>query len=98
MSTSTAMGRSTGISRDTRIAWINGLLLPLLNILTAFTATAVLFLLINVNPIDAAQTLLYGAFGYQEGIGYTFYYTTNFIFTGLAVAVAFHAGLFNIGG
>jgi general nucleoside transport system permease protein len=26
------------------------------------------------------------------------YYTTNFIFTGLCVAVAFHAGLFNIGG
>ena len=34
----------------------------------------------------------------SEGIGYTLYYTTNFIFTGLAVAVAFHAGLFNIGG
>ena len=33
-----------------------------------------------------------------EGIGYTLYYATNFIFTGLAVAVAFHAGLFNIGG
>jgi simple sugar transport system permease protein len=26
------------------------------------------------------------------------YYTTNFIFTGLAVSVAFHAALFNIGG
>ena len=30
-------------------------------------------------------------------IGYTLYYATNFIFTGLAVAVAFHGGLFNIG-
>jgi len=28
----------------------------------------------------------------------TLYYTTNFIFTGLAVAIAFHARLFNIGG
>lgn len=86
------------MKRDTRLAWINGLLLPLLNVLTAFAATAVLFLLIGVNPLEAAETLLYGAFGYSEGIGYTFYYTTNFIFTGLAVAVAFHAGLFNIGG
>ncbi len=86
------------MSRDSRLAWINGLLLPLLNILTAFAATAVLFLLINVDPIEAAKTLLYGAFGYSEGVGYTFYYTTNFIFTGLAVAIAFHAGLFNIGG
>ena len=42
--------------------------------------------------------LIEGAFGYGEGIGYTLYYATNFIFTGLAVAVAFHAGLFNIGG
>ena len=33
-----------------------------------------------------------------KSIGYTLYYATNFIFTGLAVAVAFHAGLFNIGG
>ena len=86
------------MSRDSKVAWINGLLLPLLNVLTAFAATAVLFLLIGVNPLEAAQTLLYGAFGYSEGVGYTFYYTTNFIFTGLAVAVAFHAGLFNIGG
>ena len=33
-----------------------------------------------------------------KGWGYLLYYATNFIFTGLAVAVAFHAGLFNIGG
>ena len=39
-----------------------------------------------------------GAFVYDGSLGYTLYYTTNFIFTGLAVAVAFHAMLFNIGG
>jgi simple sugar transport system permease protein len=39
-----------------------------------------------------------GAFSSGEGIGFTLYYATGFIFTGLAVAVAFHAGLFNIGG
>ena len=32
-----------------------------------------------------------------EGIGFTLYFATDFIFTGLAVAVAAHAGLFNIG-
>ena len=42
--------------------------------------------------------LLNGALGSADGIGFTLYYATNFIFTGLAVAVAFHAGLFNIGG
>jgi len=39
-----------------------------------------------------------GAFIYPGGLGYTLYYTTNFIFTGLAVSTAFHAKLFNIGG
>jgi len=86
------------MDRNSRLNWINRLLLPLLNVITAFAATAVIFLLIDVNPIEATKILLYGAFGYEEGIGYTLYYATNFIFTGLAVAIAFHAGLFNIGG
>ena len=38
-----------------------------------------------------------GRSGAREAIGYTLYYATSFVFTGLAVAVAFHAGLFNIG-
>jgi general nucleoside transport system permease protein len=32
------------------------------------------------------------------GLGYTLFYTTPYIFTGLAVAVCFQCGLFNIGG
>ncbi len=44
------------------------------------------------------KLLVEGAFGYGEAIGYTLFYATSFIFTGLAVAIAFHAGLFNIGG
>jgi simple sugar transport system permease protein len=78
--------------------WMNAILLPLLNLLTAFVAIAVIFLVIGVDPIEATKILVLGAFGYEEGIGFMLYYTTNFIFTGLAVAVAFHAGLFNIGG
>ena len=42
--------------------------------------------------------MIKGAFGDGVGIGFTLYYATDFIFTGLAVAVAAHAGLFNIGG
>ncbi|PID44542.1 MAG: sugar ABC transporter permease [Proteobacteria bacterium] len=78
--------------------WMDALLLPLLNIIMAILATVVIFLAIGVDPVEATRILLFGAFGHQEGIGFTLYYTTNFIFTGLAVAVAFHAGLFNIGG
>jgi simple sugar transport system permease protein len=42
--------------------------------------------------------MLNGALGSIKGWSYLMYYATNFVFTGLAVAVAFHAGLFNIGG
>jgi simple sugar transport system permease protein len=48
--------------------------------------------------VEVIKVLVHGAFGTQRGISYTFYYATTFIFTGLAVAVAFHGGLFNIGG
>ena len=86
------------MTRERRLSWINGFLLPFLNVLTAFIATAIVFVLIGVDPIKATKILIYGALGYDEGLGYTLYYATNFVFTGLAVAVAFHAGLFNIGG
>ena len=86
------------MTRERRLSWINGLLLPFLNVLTAFIATAIVFILTGVDPIEATKILIYGALGYDEGLGYTLYYATNFVFTGLAVAVAFHAGLFNIGG
>ena len=55
-------------------------------------------LLVGENPLRAAVILVKGAFGSGQNIAYTLYYATNFIFTGLAVAVAFHCGLFNIGG
>ena len=79
-------------------AWADYGLLPLLNLGLAFLVSGVVVLLIGESPLEAVETLVYGAFGYGEAIGYTLYYATNLIFTGLAVAVAYHAGLFNIGG
>jgi general nucleoside transport system permease protein len=78
--------------------WVDVGLIPLINIAAAFMVSGLVILAIGENPIDALAIMVNGAFGYDEGIGYTLYYTTNFIFTGLAVAIAFHAGLFNIGG
>ena len=79
-------------------AWISVGVLPAVNILLAFLVSAILFYYLDISPIEAAEIMWYGAFGTGEGIGFTLYYATGFIFTGLAVAVAFHAGLFNIGG
>ncbi|MEW7866780.1 ABC transporter permease [Aeromonas diversa] len=78
--------------------WVSVGLLPALNVLLAFLVSAILFSYLEINPLDAAKIMWTGAFGSEEGIGFTLYYATGFIFTGLAVAVAFHAGLFNIGG
>jgi simple sugar transport system permease protein len=79
-------------------AWADYGLLPLLNLSLAFIVSGLVVVALGESPVKAVETLVYGAFGYGEAIGYTLYYATNLIFTGLAVAVAYHAGLFNIGG
>jgi ABC-type uncharacterized transport system permease subunit len=79
-------------------AWVDLGLIPLLNLLAALLATSVVFLAIGENPFEALGIMLNGAVGSIKGWSYLLYYATNFIFTGLCVAVAFHAGLFNIGG
>ncbi|MET0605392.1 MAG: ABC transporter permease [Beijerinckiaceae bacterium] len=78
--------------------WVDVVLVPAASVATAFVAAGLVVLAIGENPLEALQILLRGALGSGEGVGFTLYYATNFIFTGLAVAVAFHAGLFNIGG
>src|SRR5438270_10528073 len=78
--------------------WADVGLIPLANVLLAFFVAGLIVLAIGQNPLTAIRIMLMGALGSGEGLGYTLYYATNFIFTGLAVAVAFHAGLFNIGG
>ncbi|WP_298727259.1 ABC transporter permease [uncultured Ferrovibrio sp.] len=79
-------------------AWIDIGVIPIANVLLALVVAGLIVLAVGINPFEAVSIMLYGALGYPEAIGYTLYYATNFIFTGLAVAVAFHAGLFNIGG
>ncbi|MEM9476689.1 MAG: ABC transporter permease [Pseudomonadota bacterium] len=78
--------------------WADVFLIPLISLLIAFFISGLVILAIGESPIEAVQIMVTGALGSTYGWGYTLYYTTNFIFTGLAVAVAFHARLFNIGG
>jgi simple sugar transport system permease protein len=79
-------------------AWADYGLVPLINLSLAFVCAGLVVVILGESPVQAMQLLVAGAFGHQEAIGYTLYYATNFIFTGLAVAIAFHTGLFNIGG
>lgn len=72
-------------------------LLPLLNLATALFISGLVVWGIGEDPFAALRLLVEGALGRGDAIGFTLFYTTSFIFTGLSVAVAFHAGLFNIG-
>jgi ABC-type uncharacterized transport system permease subunit len=78
--------------------WMDLALLPALNLALAFAVSALVLWSVGQDPGLVLRLLLKGAFGSRAGIGYTLYYATTFVFSGLAVAVALHAGLFNIGG
>ena len=78
--------------------WADNILLPGLNLLAAFLVSGLVIWGLGEDPFLAMSLLIDGAFGFEEAISYTLYYATNFIFTGLAVSIAFHAGHFNIGG
>jgi simple sugar transport system permease protein len=78
-------------------AWADVALIPLINVAAAFVISGLVVTAIGENPFEAVRLLIVGALGDLEGIGFTLYYATSFIFTGLAVAICFHAGLFNIG-
>ena len=78
--------------------WADLLLLPIVCLGLALLVAGLVVLLVGQDPVRVLSVLVQGALGTQRGLSYTLYYATTFIFTGLAVAVAFHGGLFNIGG
>ena len=83
---------------DVMPKWAEVVLVPLISLLLAAILSALVILAIGEAPIAAVELMVQGALGSTYGWGYTLYYATNFIFTGLAVAIAFHARMFNIGG
>jgi len=78
--------------------WADVILIPFVSLLLAALLSAAVIVGIGEDPQAALKLMISGALGSTYGWGYTLYYATNFIFTGLAVSVAFHAKLFNIGG
>ncbi|HVG48775.1 MAG TPA: ABC transporter permease [Rubellimicrobium sp.] len=78
--------------------WADVVLIPAISLILAALISGAVILAIGQNPWEALQIMVSGAVGSTYAWGYTLYYATNFIFTGLAVAVAFHARMFNIGG
>lgn len=73
------------------------ILSPLIAVLAAFIVGGVIVVLIGDNPFYTYYELVGNSFGSLDNLGYTLFYATPLIFTGLAVAVAFRCGLLNIG-
>jgi len=69
----------------------------ILGIILAFAGGALFLWVFRENVSEAYGALLKGAFGSKRYIGETLLSTTPLIFSGLAVAVGFRCGLFNMG-
>ncbi|MEO8218203.1 MAG: ABC transporter permease [Acidobacteriota bacterium] len=76
---------------------LRNLIFPLVAVIAAFAVGAVIILIIGGDPLETYGLLIGSAFSWPDGIGYTLFYATPLIFTGLAVAVALRCGLLNIG-
>lgn len=81
---------------------LDATVLERIGIAIASTTLALLIGLIIVaaaghNPIRFANQLVVGSFGSERAIARTLRYSTIFVLAGIAVAIAFRAGVFNIG-
>jgi len=77
--------------------WATGFVMPILNLLSALLVAALVIYLLGESPVESMGILINSAVINPEGLSYTLFYASTFIFTGLAVSIAMQAGLFNIG-
>ncbi|MCC6147049.1 MAG: ABC transporter permease [Anaerolineaceae bacterium] len=89
----------TSLSRDLRFVWERSkkFLTPLVAIALALGIGAVLMYLNGYSPLRAYSTLWWGAFGNLRNISEVLVKATPLMFTGLAMAVAFRASIWNMG-
>lgn len=76
---------------------IHTVLVPVISVLLGLFVGAIMMLVAGYDPIAGYGALLEGIVGSRYNIGETLRAISPLIFTGLAVAFAFRAGLFNIG-
>ena len=77
--------------------WATAFVLPILNLLSALLVAALVIHLLGEDPLESMHILINSAIVNPEGLSYTLFYASTFIFTGLSVSIAMQAGLFNIG-
>lgn len=76
---------------------LDAILIPLLAIVTAVILGGIIIAAVRGNPFLAYYGLIQGSFGSAKALSETAVWATPYIFAGLAVALAFKGGLFNIG-
>lgn len=76
---------------------LSPMVVPLLAVFTAMILGGLIILAAGGNPFLAYMGLFQGAFGTVKAWSETAVWATPYIFAGLAVALAFKGGLFNIG-
>lgn len=89
------------LERDFTYQWVSGLTglaIPVGSVVLAVIVGAIVVLIAGSNPLNAYWQLAQGAFGSTYNISETLIAAIPYMLTGLAVAFAFRAGLFNIGG
>jgi ABC-type uncharacterized transport system permease subunit len=77
--------------------WATAFAMPVLNLLSALLVAALVIHLLGEDPVESLKILVNSAVINPEGLSYTLFYASTFIFTGLSVSIAMKAGLFNIG-
>ncbi len=77
--------------------WATAFVMPVLNLLSAMLVAALVIYLLGESPTESMAILINSAIVNPEGLSYTLFYASTFIFTGLSVSIAMQAGLFNIG-
>lgn len=93
---STAQDIPAGLQIDWRQLLIE-MLVPVLAIFTALLIGAIIIMLTGASVTAAYSGLFRGALGDPKAIANTLVESTPYIFAGLAVALGFKCGLFNIG-
>lgn len=77
-------------------AWLAALG-PLVAVVGALAIGALFIAAVGKNPLAVYGRMAGGVFGNAYGVGQVLFRATPLVFTGLAVALGFRAGLFNIG-
>lgn len=86
------------ISGISRVESINDILYSMLAIILALIICGLMIFFMGISPFKAYNALLQGSLGSVQAVANTLSKSIPLIFTGLAVALAFRCGLFNIGG